>query len=53
MDSIILDPGLKKRLLKDAREFLGSREWYAARGTPFRRGYLLVGDLLPWANTRR
>ncbi|KAM6497221.1 P-loop containing nucleoside triphosphate hydrolase protein [Amanita muscaria] len=41
--SIILDPGVKDELIADAKEFLQSRSWYAARGIPFRRGYLLYG----------
>ncbi|KAJ8082543.1 hypothetical protein PM082_008398 [Marasmius tenuissimus] len=43
MQSIILDPGIKDRLLEDARDFLSSKAWYAERGIPFRRGYLLYG----------
>ncbi|KAJ7088644.1 P-loop containing nucleoside triphosphate hydrolase protein [Mycena epipterygia] len=43
MHSIILDPGVKDVLIDDARDFLRSKEWYAARGIPFRRGYLLYG----------
>lgn len=42
-NSIILDPGVAELLVDDARDFLQSRAWYAARGIPFRRGYLLVG----------
>lgn len=30
--SVILDPGVKEMLLEDAREFLVSQPWYAARG---------------------
>lgn len=30
-------------LLEDAKEFLSSETWYAERGIPFRRGYLLHG----------
>ncbi|KAF9074728.1 P-loop containing nucleoside triphosphate hydrolase protein [Rhodocollybia butyracea] len=41
--SIILDPGVKEMLLKDARVFLVSKSWYSERGIPFRRGYLLWG----------
>ena len=41
--SIVLDPGIKDVLIDDARDFLESKSWYAARGIPFRRGYLLVG----------
>ncbi|KAI0057432.1 P-loop containing nucleoside triphosphate hydrolase protein [Artomyces pyxidatus] len=41
--SIILDAGVKELILDDARDFLKSRSWYADRGIPFRRGYLLYG----------
>jgi len=41
--SIILDPGVKELLINDAREFLESKRWYAERGIPYRRGYLLYG----------
>ncbi|KIK54778.1 hypothetical protein GYMLUDRAFT_48477 [Collybiopsis luxurians FD-317 M1] len=43
MSSIILDPGIKESLLRDARDFLDSKTWYTERGIPFRRGYLLWG----------
>ncbi|EPT04413.1 hypothetical protein FOMPIDRAFT_1157609 [Fomitopsis schrenkii] len=43
MSSIILDPGVKERLLNDARNFLACRKWYSDRGIPYRRGYLLYG----------
>jgi chaperone BCS1 len=42
MNSIVLDPGIKDMLIGDARDFLSSKNWYAERGIPFRRGYLLV-----------
>jgi len=42
LTSIVLDPGIKSLLVDDARDFLESKSWYAARGIPFRRGYLLV-----------
>jgi chaperone BCS1 len=42
-DSIILDGELARFLLDDARRFLGNAAWYAARGVPHRRGYLLHG----------
>eukprot|EP01062_Namystynia_karyoxenos_P073496 TRINITY_DN70292_c0_g1_i1.p1 TRINITY_DN70292_c0_g1~~TRINITY_DN70292_c0_g1_i1.p1 ORF type:complete len:454 (+),score=108.42 TRINITY_DN70292_c0_g1_i1:61-1422(+) len=41
--SVVLPGGLRESLLKDAEEFLGAEEWYAARGIPYRRGYLLHG----------
>ncbi len=42
LNSIVLDPGIKDLLIDDAQDFLESKSWYAARGIPFRRGYLLV-----------
>ncbi|KAI0773332.1 P-loop containing nucleoside triphosphate hydrolase protein [Trametes elegans] len=43
LSSVILDPGVMELVVNDAREFLHSRTWYASRGIPFRRGYLLHG----------
>ncbi|KAJ7509538.1 BCS1 N terminal-domain-containing protein [Mycena galericulata] len=43
LNSIILDPGVSELLVEDAQDFLKSKAWYAARGIPFRRGYLLYG----------
>lgn len=43
MSSIVLQPGVKDMLLADCKDFLNSEEWYAERGIPFRRGYLLHG----------
>ncbi|EJD05988.1 P-loop containing nucleoside triphosphate hydrolase protein [Fomitiporia mediterranea MF3/22] len=43
MESIVLEPGVKEMLLADTRDFLKSEKWYADRGIPFRRGYLLHG----------
>ncbi|KAF8475170.1 P-loop containing nucleoside triphosphate hydrolase protein [Russula ochroleuca] len=43
LNSIILDDGISEFLLHDARDFMKSRQWYADRGIPFRRGYLLYG----------
>ncbi|KAJ7331339.1 P-loop containing nucleoside triphosphate hydrolase protein [Mycena albidolilacea] len=43
INSVILDPGVSRLLIDDAREFLESKAWYAARGIPFRRGWLLYG----------
>ncbi|KAK1226320.1 hypothetical protein PQX77_010705 [Marasmius sp. AFHP31] len=43
MSSIVLNPGVKEMLLSDTKDFLGSEKWYADRGIPFRRGYLLHG----------
>ncbi|KAI0272544.1 P-loop containing nucleoside triphosphate hydrolase protein [Gloeopeniophorella convolvens] len=43
LTSIILDAGVKELILEDARDFMKSKQWYADRGIPFRRGYLLYG----------
>ncbi|KAI0738473.1 P-loop containing nucleoside triphosphate hydrolase protein [Daedaleopsis nitida] len=43
MKSIILDPGVIDLVINDAKDFLASKEWYAERGIPHRRGYLLYG----------
>lgn len=43
MSSIVLNPGVKEMLLADTKDFLRSEKWYADRGIPFRRGYLLYG----------
>jgi mitochondrial chaperone BCS1 len=33
LNSIMLDNGIKELLLGDAREFMGSKQWYTDRGT--------------------
>ncbi|PFH50949.1 hypothetical protein AMATHDRAFT_85429 [Amanita thiersii Skay4041] len=43
MSSIVLQPGVKDMILNDCKDFLASESWYAERGIPFRRGYLLHG----------
>lgn len=43
LSSIVLQPGVKDMLLADCKDFLASEDWYAERGIPFRRGYLLHG----------
>ncbi|KAH9990827.1 hypothetical protein BJV77DRAFT_1060871 [Russula vinacea] len=43
LSSIVLNPGVKEMLVSDAKDFLKSEKWYADRGIPFRRGYLLYG----------
>lgn len=43
LESIILDPGIRDLVVEDAQDFLASKGWYAERGIPFRRGYLLYG----------
>ncbi|KAN0062980.1 hypothetical protein ACQY0O_004805 [Thecaphora frezii] len=45
LDSIHLPGDTKEKLISDARTFLlpSNRKWYADRGIPYRRGYLLYG----------
>ena len=43
ISSIATEDDAAERLLTDARWFYASREWYAERGVPWRRGYLLYG----------
>ena len=43
LQSVILDQGIKERILADVKDFLGRKEWYVDRGIPYRRGYLLYG----------
>ncbi|KAI0924341.1 hypothetical protein AcW1_006482 [Taiwanofungus camphoratus] len=43
MSSIVLEPGVKDMIIADCQDFLCSEDWYAERGIPFRRGYLLYG----------
>ncbi|KAF9556916.1 P-loop containing nucleoside triphosphate hydrolase protein [Agrocybe pediades] len=43
LNSIILQEGVIKSLIDDAREFIKSEAWYTRAGIPHRRGYLLYG----------
>ncbi|WRT63973.1 uncharacterized protein IL334_000900 [Kwoniella shivajii] len=43
MGSVVLGEGVSERIEKDLRSFLGRGKWYAERGIPYRRGYLLHG----------
>lgn len=43
LDSVVLDAGVKERIVDDVKDFLGSGSWYFDRGIPYRRGYLLHG----------
>lgn len=43
LSSVVLDKKVKDRLLNDAKDFMSSEKWYAERGIPWRRGYLLYG----------
>ncbi|KAF7721178.1 Complex III assembly protein translocase and chaperone [Apophysomyces ossiformis] len=43
LESVVLDTGIKERIVQDVRAFIGNGKWYAERGIPYRRGYLLYG----------
>ncbi|KAI2941188.1 hypothetical protein CBS147322_9493 [Aspergillus niger] len=43
LDSVVLDEGVKERIVEDVQDFVGSGKWYHDRGIPYRRGYLLYG----------
>ncbi|XP_062565452.1 mitochondrial chaperone BCS1 [Armigeres subalbatus] len=43
LKSVVLDDGVTDRILRDCREFIQNPQWYADRGIPYRRGYLLHG----------
>ncbi|KAK0734930.1 BCS1 N terminal-domain-containing protein [Lasiosphaeria miniovina] len=43
LGSVILDEGVKERIVADVRDFLAAQQWYTDRGVPYRRGYLLYG----------
>ncbi|KAG0245255.1 hypothetical protein BGW41_002724 [Actinomortierella wolfii] len=43
LSSVILADGISERILQDVKNFIGNEKWYAERGIPYRRGYLLYG----------
>ncbi|KAL7270636.1 Complex III assembly protein translocase and chaperone [Rhizina undulata] len=43
LESVVLAPGVKERIVDDIKSFLKSGKWYYERGIPYRRGYLLYG----------
>jgi chaperone BCS1 len=43
LDSVVLEEGVKERIVEDIQRFLEARTWYLDRGIPYRRGYLLYG----------
>ena len=43
MESIVLEASVKDMIVADCKDFISSEEWYAERGIPYRRGYLLYG----------
>lgn len=43
MNTVVLPGDLAEDVERDIREFLDAKDWYDARGIPWRRGYLLHG----------
>lgn len=43
LESVILDETIGAHLLADVHDWMASSQWYAERGIPYRRGYLLHG----------
>ncbi|GAA5893363.1 hypothetical protein JCM6882_008014 [Rhodosporidiobolus microsporus] len=43
LESVVLDEGVKERVVDDVKAFMGRGRWYSERGIPYRRGYLLHG----------
>lgn len=43
LGSVVLDEGVKEGIVADVKDFIARQEWYAERGIPYRRGYLLFG----------
>ncbi|KAM6500386.1 BCS1 N terminal domain containing protein [Amanita muscaria] len=43
LQSVVLAPGVGDTIEHDIKTFLDRRRWYADRGIPYRRGYLLYG----------
>lgn len=43
LDSVVLKPGEKERLLEDIAKFRRSKQRYRSLGVPFHRGYLFCG----------
>ncbi|PKI84545.1 Complex III assembly protein translocase and chaperone [Malassezia vespertilionis] len=43
LDSVVLPESCKEELVHDVQRFLQRGPWYAKRGIPYRRGYLLHG----------
>lgn len=44
LDSVVLKRGQRERIVSDISAFLSRGQWYARRGIPYRRGYLLHGS---------
>ncbi|UTC29678.1 AAA+ ATPase [Bajunvirus bajun] len=43
LDTVYLNKALKAGVIADVERFLARKQWYAARGVPYRRGYSFEG----------
>jgi chaperone BCS1 len=43
MDTVVMPDEQRRRILGDVERFRAARDWYGARGIPYRRGLLLTG----------
>ena len=43
LESVVLPPDQLSRIVDDVHWFLDSQKWFAERGVPYRRGYMLSG----------
>ena len=43
LESVVLDEGVKEKIVEDVSDFISTGRWYHDRGIPYRRGYLLYG----------
>lgn len=43
ISSVVLGEGISDKILADCKDFIDTPQWYADRGIPYRRGYLLHG----------
>lgn len=43
LESVVLEPGDKERLVEDIKRFRSSKQRYSRLGVPYHRGYLLYG----------
>lgn len=43
LESVLLEDGIKEKVIEDIEEFLKNAKWYRDMGIPYRRGYLFHG----------
>ncbi|MDE0028875.1 MAG: AAA family ATPase [Deltaproteobacteria bacterium] len=44
LDTVIMKPEIRERILRDLTWFYDAERWYEQRGVSYRRGYLLAGE---------